>query len=153
MECGDHGVRTLKDLRQPVGAAYVDLLDLRGRTQRGCGVGSIAGEHANLAALLAYVAGFITGIVFLVVEKDSKFVRFHAMQSVMTFLGLFIINIVVSLVLGNIPFIGLMVLFISPLLLLLGLVLWIVLMLKAYQGEWFKLPVIGDMAMKQVGGI
>lgn len=114
---------------------------------------SSTGLDANLAGLLAYVAGFITGIVFLVVEKDSKFVRFHAMQSVMTFLGLFIINIVVSLVLGNIPFIGLMVLFISPLLLLLGLVLWIVLMLKAYQGEWFKLPVIGDMAMKQVGGV
>lgn len=114
---------------------------------------SSTGLDVNIAGLLTYAAGFITGIVFLVIEKDSKFVRFHAMQSVFTFLGLFVINLVVGLVIGNIPFIGLMVLFLSPLLLVLGLVLWVILMFKAYQGEWFKLPIVGDLAMKQVGGV
>jgi uncharacterized membrane protein len=112
---------------------------------------SSTGLDANLAGLLTYVAGFITGIVFLVIEKDSKFVRFHAMQSVMTFVGLFIINIGFIMV-GFIPIIGWLLSLFSLFLFPLGLILWIVLMLKAYQGEWFKLPIVGDMAMKQVSG-
>ncbi len=112
---------------------------------------SSTGLDANLAGLLTYVAGFITGIVFLVIEKDSKFVRFHAMQSVMTFIGLFIINIGFIIV-GFIPIIGWLLSLFSLFLVPLGLILWIVLMLKAYQGEWFKLPIVGDMAMKQVSG-
>lgn len=110
---------------------------------------SSTGLDANLAGLLTYVAGFITGIVFLVIEKDSKFVRFHAMQSVMTFVGLFLVNMV-FVVIGFIPFIGWILSLFSLFLLPIGLILWIVLMLKAYQGEWFKLPIVGDMAMKQI---
>ena len=113
---------------------------------------SSTGLDANVAGLLTYVAGFITGIVFLVIEKDSKFVRFHAMQSVMTFVGLFIINICFMIV-GFMPIIGWMVSLLSLFLFPLGLILWIVLMLKAYQGEWFKLPIVGDLAMKQVSGV
>lgn len=109
---------------------------------------SSTGLDANVAGLLTYVAGFITGIVFLVVEKDSKFVRFHAMQSVMTFVGLFIINIAFTIV-GFIPVVGWMLAMFSLFLIPLGLILWIILMIKAYQGEWFKLPIVGDMAMKQ----
>lgn len=82
---------------------------------------STTGLDANLAALVCYVLGFVTGIVMLVIEKDSKFVRFHAMQSVMTFLGLFAINIV----LGFIPILGWIV---SLLLLPVTLILWLVLM-------------------------
>ncbi len=104
---------------------------------------STTGLDANLAALVCYVLGFVTGIVMLVIEKDSKFVRFHAMQSVMTFLGLFAINIV----LGFIPILGWIV---SLLLLPVTLILWLVLMYKAYQGEKFKLPIVGDMAEQQV---
>jgi len=113
---------------------------------------SSTGLDANLAGLLAYVAGFITGIVFLVLEKDSKFVRFHAMQSVMTFIGLFLLNIL-FVIIGFIPFIGWILSLFSLFLVPLALILWIVLMLKAYQGEWFKLPVIGDMAMKQINNV
>jgi uncharacterized membrane protein len=113
---------------------------------------SSTGLDANLAGLLAYVAGFITGVVFLVLEKDSKFVRFHAMQSVMTFIGLFIVNIAFTIV-GFIPFFGWIISLFGLFLIPLGFILWIVLMLKAYQGEWFKLPIVGDMAMKQVGGV
>jgi len=112
---------------------------------------SSTGLDANLAGLLTYAAGFITGVVFLVLEKDSKFVRFHAMQSVMTFIGLFILNIAFTIV-GFIPFFGWIISLFGLFLIPLGFILWIVLMLKAYQGEWFKLPIVGDMAMKQVGG-
>ncbi|MCL4845810.1 MAG: DUF4870 domain-containing protein [Acidobacteria bacterium] len=104
---------------------------------------STTGLDANLAALVCYVLGFVTGIVMLVIEKDSKFVRFHAMQSVMTFLGLFAINIV----LGFIPILGWLI---SLLLLPVTVILWLVLMFKAYQGEKFKLPIVGDMAEQQV---
>lgn len=104
---------------------------------------SSSGLEVNLAALLTYLLGFVTGIVFLVIEKDSKFVRFHAMQSTLTFGGLFALNIV----LGLVPLLGLLV---SLLLIPVTVILWLVLMYKAYQGEKFKLPVIGDMAEQQV---
>jgi len=99
------------------------------------------GMQPNMAALLSYLLGWITGIVFYVVERENKFVRFHAMQSIITFGFL----LVLTIVLGFIPVIG--VIFI-PILWIVQTILWIVLMIKAYQGEQFKLPVIGDMAEK-----
>jgi len=87
--------------------------------------------------------GFITGIVFLVLEKENKFVRFHAIQSLATFLPLFVISIVI----GWIPFIGVII---SILIIPLGLILWLLLMYKAYKGERFKLPVVGYFAEKQI---
>lgn len=101
------------------------------------------GISENIESLLCYVLGWVTGIVFLVLEKENKFVRFHAMQSLTTFLPLFII----SMVIGIIPFIGLIIsILITP----LGLILWILLMYKAFKGERFKLPVVGDFAEKQI---
>jgi len=96
------------------------------------------GLEQNIAAGLSYVLGFITGIVFFAVEKENKFVRFHAMQSIVTFLPLFVI----SLFIGFIPIVRMF----GILIMLLGLVLWIILMIKAFQGEMFKLPVVGDIA-------
>ena len=104
---------------------------------------SSTGLEANLAGALTYVLGPITGILFLVLEKESKFVRFHAMQSTITFVALFVI----SLVLGMIPILGWLLLLPFQ---LLVLVLWIFLMFKAFKGEKFKLPTIGDMAERQV---
>jgi len=101
------------------------------------------GIDENIEGLLCYVLGFITGILFLVVEKDNKFVRFHAMQSIATFLILF----VVSVVIGFIPFIGWVI---SPLIGLAGLILWLLLMYKAYKGEKYKLPIAGDFAEQQI---
>ena len=101
------------------------------------------GIDENIEGLLCYVLGFITGILFLVVEKDNKFVRFHAMQSIATFLILF----VVSVVIGFIPFIGWVI---SPLIGLAGLILWLLLMFKAYKGEKYKLPIAGDFAEQQI---
>lgn len=99
------------------------------------------GMQPNLAALLSYLVGFITGIVFYVLEKDNKFVRFHAMQSIITFGFLFVVGMFLSIL----PVIGWML---GYLLWILDFVLWIILMIKAYNGERFKLPVVGDIAEK-----
>jgi uncharacterized membrane protein len=99
---------------------------------------SSTGLDENVAGFLCYLLGFITGIVFLVVEKKSRFVKFHARQSTITFLGLFVI----SLVLGFIPVIGLLVYLIW----ILSLILWFLLMIKALRGERYLLPIVGKMA-------
>lgn len=101
------------------------------------------GIDENIAGLLCYALAFVTGIVFLVVEKKSSFVKFHAMQSTITFIALFIVNIILMWI----PFFGWML---SSVIGLVSLILWLVLMLKAYQGEKFKLPIIGDIAEKQL---
>jgi len=79
--------------------------------------------------------------VFFLLEKENKFVRFHAMQSIIVFGGLTIISLIISVI----PLLGWLI---STLLSLLALVLWILLMVKAYQNVWFKLPLVGDLAEK-----
>ncbi len=96
---------------------------------------SSTGLDENVAGFLCYLFGFITGIVFLVVEKESRFVKFHAMQSTITFLGLFVI----ILLFGGIPVIG-------ALIFIFTLILWLVLMIKALQGKRYLLPIVGKMA-------
>ncbi len=96
----------------------------------------------NLAGLLCYVLGWITGIVFLVLEKENRFVRFHAMQSLLTFLPLSVI----AWILRWIPFIGGVL---TALVWILVLILWLILMYRAYQGVKYKLPIVGDIAERQ----
>jgi len=103
------------------------------------------GLDENIASAACYVLGWLTGILFFVMEKDNKTVRFHAMQSIITFLGLTIVYWIVSMI-----FFVMGLWFVGSLIALLMLVLWLFLMLKAYQGEKFKLPVIGDIAENQV---
>ena len=103
---------------------------------------SSTGLQPNVAGLLCYLVGFITGIIFYLIEKENKFVRFHAMQSLVVFGSLFVIGVVAPLI----PVLGLVLI---PILGILNLVLWILLMIKAYQGEMFKLPVAGDIAEKK----
>jgi uncharacterized membrane protein len=97
------------------------------------------GIQPNMAGLLCYLVGLITGIIFLIIEKDNKFVRFHALQSTLAFGFLF----VASVVLKFIPFVGWALL---PVLWIVGVIVWIVGMYKAYQGEYFKFPIVGNMA-------
>jgi uncharacterized membrane protein len=104
---------------------------------------SSTGLDLRLAAMLTYVLGFVSGIGFLLVERDSRFVRFHAVQSTLAFGGLFGLNIL----LGMIPFVGWLI---SFLLVPVTVVLWLLLMFKAYQGETYKLPKLGDIAERQV---
>ncbi len=101
------------------------------------------GLEENVEGLLCYLLGFITGIVFYVLEKESKFVRFHAMQSIVVFVGIFVLQNVFAFI----PFFGMMV---SWLIGILAFVLWIILMIKAYQGEMFKVPIAGDFAERYV---
>ena len=108
------------------------------------------GLTENVAGLLCYVLGWVSGIVFLLIEQENKFVRFHAMQSIVTFGGITIISIVLS-ILGLIPFIGVLFDILSYIIGLIAFVLWIVLMVKAYQGTLYKLPWAGDFAEKRVG--
>ncbi len=90
------------------------------------------------------MVGLVTGLIFFLIEKESKFVKFHAMQSICASVAFFVIG----MVLAFIPVIGV---FSGMLLNLGGLALWILCMVKAYQGEQFRLPVIGDIAAKQAG--
>lgn len=99
------------------------------------------GIPPRLAGVLTYLFGVITGIVFLVVERDSRFVRFHAMQSTMLFGGLLIVQAVLQVI----PVIGGVVGF---LLWLAGVVLWLHLMYRAWLGQYYKLPWIGERAQE-----
>ncbi|HWK11802.1 MAG TPA: DUF4870 domain-containing protein [Vicinamibacterales bacterium] len=102
------------------------------------------GLTANVAAAASYFLGFITGIVFLLTERENRFVRFHAMQSTLVFLALVGIDVLLQIV----PIVGfLMVIF---LVMPGSAILWLVLMFKAYQGEEFSLPVVGRMAAERV---
>lgn len=102
------------------------------------------GLTENVAGLLCYVLGWISGIVFLLLEQENKFVRFHAIQSIVVF-G--VLNIA-GFILGWLPVIGG---FFTWALGVIGFILWIVLMVKAYQGTKFKLPWAGDFSEKRAG--
>jgi uncharacterized membrane protein len=99
------------------------------------------GMDENVAGLLCYVLGWITGLIFFLIEKKNKFVRFHALQSIIVFGVL----TVASIVLGWIPIIGWVI---GWIIWVLAIVLWILLMVKAYQGEKYKLPWAGNLAAK-----
>jgi uncharacterized membrane protein len=99
--------------------------------------------NENLMGAASYLLGFITGVIFLLVEKQSKFVRFHAMQSTILFGGIFVIN----MALGFVPILGWLA---GLLLSFVAFVMWIVCMWKAFQGEMYKAPFVGDLAVKQL---
>ena len=100
------------------------------------------GVEPNLAGLLCYVLGWVTGLIFFILEKENQFVRFHAMQSIAVFGAI----TVVVIILGFIPIIGWIIAWLIG---ILAFILWIVLMLKAYQGQKYKLPWAGNFAEKQ----
>jgi uncharacterized membrane protein len=101
-----------------------------------------SGLDQNLAGALTYLLGPVTGVIFLLTEKENTFVRFHAMQSVITFGALFVVYLVLMVTI-----------FLAPLILplaLFELVLWVLLMFKAFSGERFKLPWVGEFAEQQL---
>jgi len=100
------------------------------------------GLAPNVAGLLCYVGWWISGIVFVVLEKKSTFVRFHAWQSIVTFGVLTVVQIAIAVI----PFIGWIL---SPLVWILSVVLWILLMVQAGSGKMWKLPWVGNWAEKQ----
>ena len=98
----------------------------------------------NIAGLLCYVLGWISGIVFLILEQKNRFVRFHAIQSIIVFGSL---NLA-GTILGHIPWIGP---FFGAVIGVLAFVLWIVLMVKAYHNQLYKIPLAGGLAEKYSG--
>ena len=123
---------------------------------------SSTGLDENIAALLSYVFGWVSGLVFFLIEKDSKLVRFHAMQSIL----FCVVIAVLGIALWILSFLFLLVGALLPdimgsLLALLATLIWIIFtvglligwvlcLVRAYQGQLFKLPVIGNMAEKIV---
>ena len=110
-----------------------------------------AGLADNVAGALCYFT-IIPAIVFLVIEpfNRKRFVRFHAFQSLFFYVAWTVLWICLSII-AHIPFLGWATYLLWPLISLAGFVVWLILTLKAYQGQMFKLPVIGDMAAQQAG--
>lgn len=102
---------------------------------------TMSGLKENIAGALCYVTWAISGVIFLIIEKENKFIRFHALQSIMTTVTLFIVFFMVMFI----PFIGGVL---SALLSLIVFIFWLFMMWKAYQGAWFKIPIIGEQAEK-----
>lgn len=121
---------------------------------------SSTGLDENVAALLAYIATWVSGLVFFLIEKDSRFVRFHAMQAILlgasaTILGIvlwilwffgLIIGAMISDVLAGLVSVVLgLLMFVFSIGVLIAIVMCLI---KAYQMQYFKLPVIGNYAEK-----
>jgi uncharacterized membrane protein len=112
----------------------------------------------NLAGLLCYVFGWVTGIIFYLIDK-RPFVRFHAAQSVVVFGGIAILYVVLGMFVGASLFAGGLAgagsfslgFLLYPILGLVAFVLWILLMVKAYQGQKFRIPIAADVAEKIFG--
>jgi uncharacterized membrane protein len=117
------------------------------------GSGGGSGLQPNVASLLCYLCGWVTGLIFLLIEKDNKEVKFHAWNSIaisvvatVIFFGLYIIQLIfLSISFGLARMFGIIIYLVD-----FGFFgLFIFLMVKAYQGERVKLPVVGDFAEKQ----
>jgi uncharacterized membrane protein len=117
-----------------------------------------SGISNNVAGLLCYLFGWVSGLIFLLIEpyKNDKFVRFHAFQSIflnVTIIAVWIGSLIFSMILGLVTK-GLGFVIMGPLMLIiwLGVLVAVVLcMVKAYQNQTFKLPIIGALAAKQAG--
>ncbi len=122
--------------------------------------GVVGGLEENVAGALAYALGFVTGLVFYLIEEDNKFVRFHAVQSMVVFGGLFVIGFVFSFLQGLVGFggfadpgtawmfwfVGLILWLVYMVVMIAAFVLWLALMFKAYSGETWSLPIAGNLA-------
>lgn len=138
----------------PTGATACPACSRSGAPASGSAPASVGGLTDNVAGMLAYIT-IIPAIIFLVMEpyNKSRFVRFHSFQNIFLHVAavvLWIALLIVSAVLAFIPILGHIVAFLLWMAFSVGfLIIWVILLLKANQGQMFKLPVIGDMAEKQ----
>lgn len=121
---------------------------------------SSTGLDENVAALLAYVMTWVTGLIFFLMEKESRLVRFHAMQAILLGaaaivlgVGLWIVWVVLLIIVAQIADVLTMLLNLVFFLLMIAfylglLIAWILCMVKAYGKQYFKLPVFGNLAEK-----
>lgn len=115
-----------------------------------------AGLSDNIAGALAYIT-IIPAIIFLVMEPYNKvsFVRFHSFQSIAFCVAAFVLDIAIMIAEGLLHFIPMSIFLFGAVNMLVGLALfvaWILVVIKAFQGQWYKLPIIGDFAEKQARG-
>ena len=108
---------------------------------------SSTGLDSNIAGLLSYVLGWITGLIFLLIEEKDEYVRYHAMQSIIVFGAITVVEIVLEFF-GLIPYVDVVFLALQGLVGLFAFILWIVLMVKAYQGVRYKIRWAGELAEK-----
>ncbi len=113
------------------------------------------GLEPNIAAFLGYLV-IILAVVWLVLEpyKNDRFVRFHAFQALACWVAVVVLSIgltILSIIIAFIPGVNLLAIVIWPVFSLAIFVVWILLMVKAYQKEMWKLPLIGDFAAKMAG--
>jgi uncharacterized membrane protein len=113
----------------------------------------VGGLTENVAGALAYVT-IIPAIIFLVVEpyNRNRFVRFHSFQNIFFAVAWMILWFLLG-VFGHIPLLGWASILMWPLVGLAGFILWLLLIFKAYQGQKFKLPFIGDLAEQQANSV
>jgi uncharacterized membrane protein len=123
--------------QQPYGAPPMGAASILGPTS--------IGMDANILAFLAYLVPVIGALIIFLMEKQNRFVRFHAMQALLCSAAVVVVEIVLG-VLGAIPILGFVLCFISPFIGLAFVVGWIILMINAFQGKYFKLPIVGDYA-------
>jgi len=116
-------------------------------------VASTGGMPDNIAGMIAYIT-IVPAIVFLVMEpyNKSRFVRFHSFQCLFFAVAWTVLWIALNII-AHIPILGWLTILIWPLVGLAGLIIWVILLLKANQGQMFKLPVIGDLAEKQANAM
>jgi uncharacterized membrane protein len=98
----------------------------------------------NVAGLLCYLGWWVTGLIFFILEQKNQWVRFHAAQSLVFFGAITVASSIVRLI----PLVGVIL---GTIIWLIGVVFWIVMMVKAYQGEHYMLPVAGEIADRMVG--
>jgi uncharacterized membrane protein len=110
---------------------------------------SVFGLEENVVAALSYIFGPFSGIAVLIMERENKFVRFHALQSMIWFLVLLVVGIILG-VLSGFPILGFLFSFVNGLVRILGFVSWVYLMFMAYKGAEFKIPILGDAVWNYV---
>ncbi len=101
------------------------------------------GLPENIVAVLCYAFGWLGGILFLILEKENRFIQFHALQSIATCVTLFIFSMIARFI----PFLGWII---SSLLTPFSILLWLFLLYKAYRGHKYKLPFIGEWIERQI---
>jgi uncharacterized membrane protein len=113
---------------------------------------STTGLPSNVAGALSYLLGPITGIVFLLIEKEDGFVRFHAAQSIIIGVAFFAVSVVLTVftsVIGIVPILGMLIgVAIWLLMGLAGFVLWLFLMFQAFSHHEWSAPVLGEYARR-----
>lgn len=106
------------------------------------------GLAPNVASLLCYLCTWVTGLIFLLIEKDNKDVKFHAWQAIFLGIAVFVAYLVIMII-GFIPYLGIVAMILNLVVWVGFLVVWIIAMIKAYQGQKWLIPIIGPMAEQQ----